>query len=100
MNFQPNTGDITPVPMGKYRAKVTDGKEVGSSAVLGPVAFDFPLNGTMGKHGHLKTSFEFAGDLDEAEIHSVARSPEWMGLSYQNQKPGAAFPVLGKTTGP
>ena len=73
-----------------------DGKEVGNAAVLGPVAYMFPLNATMGKHGNHKTGFEFAGDLDEAEIHSAARSPEWMGLTYANQKANAAFPTLVK----
>ncbi len=71
-----------------------DGLEVARTNALGPVGYLFPLNATLGKHGHLKSGYEFSGDLDEAQIHSVARSQDWMRLSFDNQKPGATFPTL------
>ncbi len=71
-----------------------DGLEVARTNALGPVGYLFPLNATIGKHGHLKSGYEFSGDLDEAQIHSVARSQDWTRLSFENQKPGATFPTL------
>lgn len=32
-------------------------------------------------------NFDFQGDLDEARVCSVVRSPEWIKLQYENQKP-------------
>ncbi|MEY3173428.1 MAG: hypothetical protein RLZZ436_1342 [Planctomycetota bacterium] len=32
-------------------------------------------------------NYHFNGDLDEVRISSVARSPEWIRLQYENQKP-------------
>ncbi|MFM7058141.1 MAG: zinc-dependent peptidase [Planctomycetota bacterium] len=32
-------------------------------------------------------NYDFSGDLDEVRISSTARSPEWIQLQYENQKP-------------
>lgn len=72
-----------------------DGKDLGSSAAPEAPGLQFPLNVTFGKHGNGKRAFEFSGDLDEARVHSVARSAEWIRLEYENQKPGSAFPAFG-----
>jgi hypothetical protein len=32
-------------------------------------------------------NYDFVGDLDEVRISKVARSPEWIRLQYENQKP-------------
>ena len=32
--------------------------------------------------------YDFVGDIDEVQISKVARSPEWIRLQYENQKPG------------
>ena len=32
--------------------------------------------------------YDFVGDMDEVRISKVARSPEWIQLQYENQKPG------------
>ena len=32
-------------------------------------------------------NYDFSGDLDEVRISSVVRSPEWIHLQYENQKP-------------
>lgn len=71
-----------------------DGKEMAALAVPGPVDFKFDLNVTLGKHGAGQTGFEYSGDMDEVQIHSVPRGADWNKLSYENQKPGSAFPVL------
>ncbi len=71
-----------------------DGNELGSAAATEPVGFIFPLNVTLGKHGNGKTGFEFEGDLDEPQVHSLVRDPDWIKLSYENQKPGAQFPAI------
>jgi len=34
-------------------------------------------------------SYYFPGDLAEAWVHSVARSPDWIRFAYENQKPTA-----------
>jgi hypothetical protein len=73
-----------------------DGQEVGNLAVAYGVGMQFPLNVTMGKHGNGKRGFEYQGDLDEVEIHSVARDADWARLSYENQKPGSVFPAFGQ----
>ncbi len=33
-------------------------------------------------------NYDFVGDIDEVRISKVARSPEWIKLQYENQKPG------------
>jgi hypothetical protein len=72
-----------------------DGKELGSSPAADVVGHQFPLNATLGKHGNGKRMFEYAGDLDEARIHSLARSEEWIRMEFENQKPESAFPASG-----
>lgn len=37
--------------------------------------------------GNWRNSQLFRGDLDEVRLSRVARSPEWMKLQYENQKP-------------
>ncbi len=32
--------------------------------------------------------YDFVGDMDEVRVSKVARSPEWIQLQYENQKPG------------
>lgn len=71
-----------------------DGKEMAAQAVPGPVDFKFGVNVTLGRHGNGKAGFEYTGDLDEVQIHSRARGVDWNRLSYENQRPGSAFPAL------
>ncbi len=70
-----------------------DGKEVGNTPAPDPVGFQFPLNVTLGKHGNGKLGYEYKGDLDEVQVHSVARGADWIKLTYENQKPGSSFPA-------
>ncbi len=37
--------------------------------------------------GGLRSSYQFAGDIDEVRVSRVARSADWMKLQYENQKP-------------
>jgi hypothetical protein len=41
-------------------------------------------------------NYEFAGDLDELRISSVARSADWIRLSFENQKPNQTLVGLPK----
>lgn len=48
-------------------------------------------------------NYDFVGDLDEVRVSKVARSPEWMRLQYENQKPlqtlvGMVVPMLPERT--
>jgi hypothetical protein len=72
-----------------------DGKEFGITATADPPGLQFPMNVTIGKHGNGKRNFEYAGDLDEARVHSLARSADWIRLEFENQKPGSGFPSFG-----
>jgi hypothetical protein len=74
-----------------------NGKEIGNAPAADVVGFQFPLNLTLGKHGNGKRGYEYEGDLDEAQIHSAVRDPDWIRAAYENQRPGATFPAM---TGP
>ncbi|HND55945.1 MAG TPA: DUF2341 domain-containing protein, partial [Pirellulaceae bacterium] len=36
-------------------------------------------------------NYDFVGDLDEVRVSSVARSPDWIYLEYENQKPNQSL---------
>jgi biopolymer transport protein ExbB len=72
-----------------------DGKELGSAPAADRVGLQFPLNATLGRHGKGQRGFEYAGDLDEVRVHSVARDSEWAKMEFENQKPGSDFPAWG-----
>ncbi len=68
-----------------------DGHFVESGAAPGPIGYSQALNVTMGIHANKKQGFEFSGDLDEIEIHSVRRSAEWIRASYESQRQDGVF---------
>jgi hypothetical protein len=70
-----------------------DSQLAGTAPAADLVGFQFPLNVTMGRHGNGKRNYCYKGDLDEVQIHSLARGAEWIKLSYENQKPGSPFPA-------
>lgn len=70
-----------------------DSRLAGTAPAADVVGFQFPLNVTMGRHGNGKRGYDFRGDLDEVQIHSLARGADWIKLSYENQKPGSPFPA-------
>ncbi len=49
-----------------------------------PLAIKSPAHLFLGGWYH---NYNFVGDLDEVRISNVVRSPEWIQLQYQNQKP-------------
>jgi hypothetical protein len=58
-----------------------DGESKGKSAPLNIKSpARFWLGGWYG-------DFDFVGDLDEVRVSNVARSPEWIRLQFENQKP-------------
>jgi hypothetical protein len=40
----------------------------------------------LGMHGNGKTSFYFAGRIDEARVSAAAETADWIKLCYMNQK--------------
>lgn len=70
-----------------------DSRLAGTAAAADVVGFQFPLNVTMGRHGNGKRNYDYKGDLDEVQIHSLARGADWIKLNYENQKPGSPFPA-------
>jgi hypothetical protein len=79
---------------GKSLRLYADGKEVASAPAEDSVGLQFKLNVTLGKHGSGKRGYEFQGDLDEPQVHSRNRDADWVKLSYENQRPGSAFPAF------
>lgn len=77
---------------GRFLRLYVDGQEAGSAPAADMVGFQFPMNVTMGRHGNGKQGYEYRGDLDEVQIHSAVRGPDWIKLSFENQKPGSSFP--------
>jgi hypothetical protein len=72
-----------------------DGREVGARPMTDSLGQPYMMNVTLGKHGFGKPGFEFAGNLDEVEVHSVARDADWTKMVFANQKPGSVFPAFG-----
>ena len=62
----------------------------------------FPITGVvrnlcfLGRSNSSRSQY-YQGKLDEPEISAATRSPDWMKLLYQNQKPGQAIPIVKKT---
>jgi hypothetical protein len=48
----------------------------------------------IGKHGNGSDGYGFVGSLDEIEVSSGLRTPEWISLAYQNQKLGSILVEL------
>ena len=49
-----------------------------------PLAIKSPAHLFLGGWYH---NYDFVGDLDEVRISNVVRSPDWIRLQYENQKP-------------
>ncbi|MEI6605157.1 MAG: DUF2341 domain-containing protein, partial [Verrucomicrobiota bacterium] len=63
-----------------YVNGVLDGSRTGGATAMS-VFTDIQM-----KIGGWRGSYNFAGDIDEARVSSVARSANWMKLQYENQK--------------
>jgi hypothetical protein len=64
-----------------YVNGVLDGESKTESA---PLAIKSPAQLWIGGWYH---NYDFVGDLDEVRVSNVVRSPEWLRLQYENQKP-------------
>jgi hypothetical protein len=53
-----------------------------------PLALKTPARLFLGGWYH---NYDFVGDLDEVRISKVVRSPEWVKLQFENQKPTQSF---------
>lgn len=53
-----------------------------------PLALKSPARLFLGGWYH---NYDFVGDLDEVRISKVVRSPEWVKLQFENQKPTQSF---------
>lgn len=54
----------------------------------GPLKIQSPARLFLGGWYH---RYDFVGDLDEVRVSQVVRSPEWIKLQYENQKPNQSF---------
>ncbi len=62
-----------------------NGRLYGASAsVKNPLAIKSPVGFWI---GGWKNDYWFTGEIDEVRISKVTRSPEWINLEYENQKP-------------
>lgn len=69
---------------GDSRVYVNGRLEAASSSVKNPLALKSPAGMWI---GGWKNDYWFSGDVDEVRISGVARSPDWIRLEYENQKP-------------
>lgn len=77
---------------GANLALYVDGKPVAKAAAHGLLDYRFWPGFVLGKHGNRKPGYGFIGSLDQVEIGGErARSPDWVKLAYENQRPGAVF---------
>ena len=53
-----------------------------------PLAIKSPARLFLGGWYH---NYDYVGDLDEVRISNVVRSPEWVKLQFENQKPTQSF---------
>lgn len=62
----------------------------------GPLNIRTPARLFLGGWYH---NYDFIGDLDEVRVSSVVRSPEWIRLQYENQKPNQSLVGVLQQTG-
>ena len=64
-----------------------DGEKCAVSNDLNPIYYaGLGVDTYIGIHGNGKTSYNFAGQIDEVRVSSIAESPDWVRLCYMNQK--------------
>lgn len=66
-----------------------DGVEKHSVAHGRDIHYAFGKEFWMGRHGNGHTPYDFTGSLDEVQVSPVARSPAWIKLAFESQKPGS-----------
>ena len=71
-----------------------DGTEKGSQLVNQDMVYPFGKEFRMGIHGNEAfnvSGYEFKGVTDEIQVSAQARTPDWIKLSFQNQRAGSAL---------
>jgi Concanavalin A-like lectin/glucanases superfamily/Domain of unknown function (DUF2341) len=68
-----------------------DGVQRAASRARGPATYSRGTDLFIGVHGDLERKFPFHGQIDEVRVSGLSRSPAWMKLAYENQKPGSAM---------
>jgi Concanavalin A-like lectin/glucanases superfamily/Domain of unknown function (DUF2341) len=71
---------------GKFLRVFVDGIEVGSIASNAKIPYTLGPDFYIGRHGTSKREFDLIGQLDEVQVHSVARNADWVKLSFQSQR--------------
>jgi hypothetical protein len=68
-----------------------DGVQRGAKAHAKDLYYIFGREFRMGVHGNDAGDggYPFTGSLDEVQMSPMARSPAWIKLAYENQKPGS-----------
>lgn len=66
-----------------------DGVEEASFAHAQDIVYPFGKEFRMGMHGNGAKGYDFTGSLDEVQVSPVVRTPGWIKLGYQSQKPGS-----------
>ena len=69
---------------GEARLYVNGVLDVTNKTQSSPLAIKSPARMFLGGWYH---NYDFNGDLDEVRISQVVRSPEWVKLQFENQKP-------------
>ena len=65
-----------------------DGNKIGGGSFIYNIKDTLRSNGYLGRPA-FSTDAYFCGKFDEGELSKVARSPDWIRLSYKNQQPRA-----------
>lgn len=52
-----------------------------------PITYIFGGDFRMGMHGVGSANFEFSGNLDEVQVSGTTRSPDWIRLAFESQRP-------------
>ena len=69
---------------GESRVYVNGKLDGESKSTAAPLSIKSPARLFMGGWYHV---YDFVGDIDEVRVSRVVRSPEWIRLEYDNQKP-------------
>jgi hypothetical protein len=67
-----------------------DGVLVISEDQIGDIAYSLGSDFFIGKHGNGATNVDALGHIDEVRVSRAALSPDWIKLSYMNQKEAQA----------
>lgn len=66
-----------------------DGRERAARFIGKPMTYPFHHRFLMGKATNDPANWRFSGGLDEVHVSVTARSPDWIRLAFENQRPGS-----------